>query len=78
MIRTDAVAKATPDGDTPLIVPTTFTVNAVLNEKLLFDRSAISNRSASWSRSVVVLYQRRAAGQDACRFVALAKSQPAN
>ena len=37
MIGTDAVAKATPDGYTLLIVPTTFTVNAALNEKLPFD-----------------------------------------
>jgi tripartite-type tricarboxylate transporter receptor subunit TctC len=37
MIGTDAVAKATPDGYTLLIVPTTFTVNAALNAKLSFD-----------------------------------------
>jgi tripartite-type tricarboxylate transporter receptor subunit TctC len=37
MIGTDAVAKATPDGYTLLIVPTTFTVNAALNQKLPFD-----------------------------------------
>lgn len=37
MIGTDAVAKATPDGYTWLIVPTTFTVNAALNAKLSFD-----------------------------------------
>ena len=37
MIGTDAVAKASPDGYTWLIVPTTFTVNAALNAKLSFD-----------------------------------------
>ncbi len=37
MIGTDAVAKAAPDGYTLLIVPTTFTVNAALNDKLPFD-----------------------------------------
>jgi tripartite-type tricarboxylate transporter receptor subunit TctC len=37
MIGTDAVAKATPDGYSLLIVPTTFTVNAALNSKLAFD-----------------------------------------
>ena len=37
MIGTDSVAKATPDGYTLLIVPTTFTVNAALNAKLPFD-----------------------------------------
>jgi len=37
MIGTDAVAKAMPDGYTLLIVPTTFTVNAALNDKLPFD-----------------------------------------
>ncbi len=37
MIGTDAVAKATPDGYTLLIVPTTFTVNAALNTRLTFD-----------------------------------------
>ena len=37
MIGTDVVAKAAPDGYTLLIVPTTFTVNAALNEKLPFD-----------------------------------------
>ncbi|MCC6775698.1 MAG: tripartite tricarboxylate transporter substrate binding protein [Hyphomicrobiales bacterium] len=37
MIGTEAVAKATPDGHTLLIVPTTFTVNAALNSKLNFD-----------------------------------------
>ena len=37
MIGTEAVAKATPDGHTLLIVPTTFTVNAALNTKLTFD-----------------------------------------
>jgi tripartite-type tricarboxylate transporter receptor subunit TctC len=37
MIGTDAVAKATPDGHTLLIVPTTFTVNAALIAKLSFD-----------------------------------------
>jgi tripartite-type tricarboxylate transporter receptor subunit TctC len=37
MIGTDAVAKTAPDGYTLLIVPTTFTVNAALNDKLPFD-----------------------------------------
>jgi tripartite-type tricarboxylate transporter receptor subunit TctC len=36
-IGADKVAKATPDGYTLLIVPTTFTVNAALNQKLPFD-----------------------------------------
>ena len=55
MIGTDAVAKAAPDGYTLLIVPTTFTVNAALNSKLILrprTRFRADHRAAQESASV--------------------------
>ena len=77
MIGTDAVAKATPDGYTLLIVPTTFTVNAALNEKLPFDPERDFEPIGVLVKNPLLFsINAELPAKTLAEFVALAKSQP--
>ena len=77
MIGTDAVAKATPDGYTLLIVPTTFTVNAALNEKLPFDPERDFEPIGILVKNPLLFsINAELPAKTLAEFVALAKSQP--
>jgi tripartite-type tricarboxylate transporter receptor subunit TctC len=77
MIGTDAVAKAAPDGYTLLIVPTTFTVNAALNEKLPFDPERDFEPITILVKNPLLFsVNAQVPAKSLAEFVALAKSQP--
>ena len=77
MIGTDAVAKAPPDGYTLLIVPTTFTVNAALNEKLPFDPERDFEPITILVKNPLLFsVNAQIPAKTLTEFVALAKSQP--
>ena len=77
MIGTDAVAKATPDGYTLLIVPTTFTVNAALNEKLPFDPERDFEPIGILVKNPLLFsINAELPAKTLAEFVALAKTQP--
>ncbi len=77
MIGTDAVAKAMPDGYTLLIVPTTFTVNAALNEKLPFDPERDFEPIGILVKNPLLFsINAELPAKTLAEFVALAKSQP--
>ena len=77
MIGTDAVAKAMPDGYTLLIVPTTFTVNAALNEKLPFDPERDFEPIGILVKNPLLFsINAELPAKTLTEFVALAKSQP--
>ena len=77
MIGTDAVAKATPDGYTLLIVPTTFTVNAALNEKLPFDPERDFEPIGILVKNPLLFsINAELPAKTLAEFIALAKTQP--
>ena len=77
MIGTDAVAKAMPNGYTLLIVPTTFTVNAALNEKLPFDPERDFEPIGILVKNPLLFsINAELPAKMLTEFVALAKSQP--
>src|SRR5262245_25631000 len=77
MIGTDAVAKATPDGYSLLIVPTTFTVNAALNSKLAFDLERdFAPIAVLVKNPLIFAVNARVPARTLQEFVALAKEQP--
>ena len=77
MIGTDIVAKATPDGYTLLIVPTTFTVNAALNEKLPFDPERdFEPITVLVKNPLLFSVNANVPAKTLAEFVALAKTQP--
>ncbi len=77
MIGTDAVAKATPDGYTLLIVPTTFTVNAALNPKLSFDlQRDFEPITVLVKNPLLFAVNAKVPARTLAEFVALAKAQP--
>jgi tripartite-type tricarboxylate transporter receptor subunit TctC len=77
MIGTDAVAKALPDGYTLLIVPTTFTVNAALNDKLPFDPERDFEPITILVKNPLLFsVSSEVPAKTLAEFVALAKSQP--
>jgi tripartite-type tricarboxylate transporter receptor subunit TctC len=77
MIGTDAVAKAPPDGYTLLIVPTTFTVNAALNDKLPFDPERDFEPITILVKNPLLFsVSSEVPAKTLAEFVALAKSQP--
>jgi tripartite-type tricarboxylate transporter receptor subunit TctC len=77
MIGTDAVAKATPDGYTLLIVPTTFTVNAALNAKLSFDlQGDFEPITLLVKNPLLFAVNSKVPARTLAEFVALAKAAP--
>jgi tripartite-type tricarboxylate transporter receptor subunit TctC len=77
MIGTDAVAKATPDGYSLLIVPTTFTVNAALNGKLAFDLERdFAPIAVLVKNPLIFAVNAKVPARSLQEFVALAKAQP--
>ena len=77
MIGTEAVAKAAPDGNTLLIVPTTFTVNAALNNKLAFDLERdFEPITVLVKNPLLFAINAKVAAKSLKEFVALAKAQP--
>lgn len=77
MIGTDVVAKAAPDGYTLLIVPTTFTVNAALNEKLPFDPERDFEPITMLVKNPLLFsVNSQVPANTLAEFVTLAKSQP--
>jgi tripartite-type tricarboxylate transporter receptor subunit TctC len=77
MIGTDAVAKATPDGYSLLIVPTTFTVNAALNSKLAFDLERdFAPIAVLVKNPLIFAVNAKVPAYTLQDFVALAKAQP--
>jgi tripartite-type tricarboxylate transporter receptor subunit TctC len=77
MIGTDAVAKATPDGYTLLIVPTTFTVNAALNAKLSFDlQRDFEPITLLVKNPLLFAVNSKVPARTLAEFVALAKAAP--
>jgi len=77
MIGTDAVAKATPDGHTLLVVPTTFTVNAALNSKLPFDIDRDFEPVAVLvTNPLMFVINAKVPAHTLAEFVALAKASP--
>jgi tripartite-type tricarboxylate transporter receptor subunit TctC len=77
MIGTDAVAKATPDGYTLLIVPTTFTVNAALNAKLSFDlQRDLEPITLLVKNPLLFAVNSKVPARTLAEFVALAKAAP--
>ena len=77
MIGTDAVAKATPDGYTLLIVPTTFTVNAALNTKLSFDlQRDFEPITVLVKNPLLFAVNAKVPARTLAEFVALAKAEP--
>jgi tripartite-type tricarboxylate transporter receptor subunit TctC len=77
MIGTDAVAKASPDGHTLLIVPTTFTINAALNANMQFDPlKDLEPVTVVVKNSQVLTINAKLPARTVQEFIALAKSQP--
>src|SRR5687768_8722683 len=77
MIGTDAVAKAMPDGYTLLTVPTTFTVNAALNEKLSFDPERDFEPITILVKNPLLFsVNAQVPANTLAEFIAIAKSQP--
>ena len=77
MIGTEAVAKAAPDGHTLLIVPTTFTVNAALNNKLAFDLERdFEPITVLVKNPLLFAVNAKVPANSLKEFVALAKAQP--
>ena len=77
MIGTEAVAKATPDGHTLLIVPTTFTVNAALNAKLSFDLERdFEPITVLVKNPLLFAVNAKVPAKTLGEFVALAKAEP--
>jgi tripartite-type tricarboxylate transporter receptor subunit TctC len=77
MIGTDAVAKASPDGYTLLIVPTTFTVNAALNSKLSFDLERdFEPITVLVKNPLLFAVNSKVTARTLGEFVALAKAEP--
>ena len=77
MIGTDAVAKATPDGYTLLIVPTTFTVNAALNTRLTFDLERdFAPITVLVKNPLLFAVNAKVPARTLQEFVALAKAEP--
>jgi tripartite-type tricarboxylate transporter receptor subunit TctC len=77
MIGTEAVAKATPDGHTLLIVPTTFTVNAALNTKLAFDLERDFEPIAVLVKNPLLFaVNAKVPAKSLAEFVALARAEP--
>jgi len=77
MIGTDMVAKAAPDGYTLLIVPTTFTVNAALNDKMPFDpERAFEPITVLVKNPLLFSINATLPAKTLGEFVALAKASP--
>jgi tripartite-type tricarboxylate transporter receptor subunit TctC len=77
MIGTDAVAKASPDGHTLLIVPTTFTINAALNANMQFDPlKDLEPVTVVVKNSQVLTINAKLPARTVQEFIALAKAQP--
>jgi tripartite-type tricarboxylate transporter receptor subunit TctC len=77
MIGTDAVAKATPDGYTLLIVPTTFTVNAALNSSMPYDpEKDFEPISLLVKNAQMLAVNDKVPARNVAEFVAYAKSRP--
>ena len=77
MIGTDAVANATPDGYTLLIVPTTFTVNAALNTRLTFDLERdFAPITVLVKNPLLFAVNAKVPARTLQEFVALAKAEP--
>jgi len=77
MIGTDAVAKASADGYTLLIVNTTFTVNGALNSEMPFDPANHLEPIAVLVRNPLLFATNaKLPARSLAEFVALAKAQP--
>jgi tripartite-type tricarboxylate transporter receptor subunit TctC len=78
MIGTDAAAKATPDGYTLVIVPTTFTVNAALNAKMPFDPERdLEPITLLVTNPLLFAVNAKVPARTLAEFVAMAKAEPA-
>ncbi len=77
MVGTDAVARATPDGYSLLLVNTTFTVNGALNSKMSFDAEKDLEPIALLVKNPLVFaINAKLPARTLAEFVALAKAQP--
>lgn len=77
MIGANAVATADPDGHTLLLVPTTFTINPAVNDKLPFDPVRGFEPIAVVGRnSLLFLINPQVKANTLQEFVTLAKAQP--